>query len=63
MIRSPRTGKARPVSMSIRLPPELHEQLRRQAFDSRGSMNEIIVRAVERALNEETSHEHHDQSD
>lgn len=33
--------------MSIRIPPELYEWLRRQAFDTRESMNSIIVSAVE----------------
>ena len=37
-------------AMSIRLPKDLYEKLRRAAFDTRESMNAIIARGVEREL-------------
>jgi predicted transcriptional regulator len=36
--------------MSIRLPKDLHERLRRAAFDRREPMNAIIARGAEREL-------------
>jgi predicted transcriptional regulator len=38
--------------MTIRLPRPVHEQLRRLAFDTRKSMNDIAVTAITQALKE-----------
>lgn len=40
--------------MTIRIPGDLHEWLRRAAFDSRRPMNAIVVQALEE-LRERTS--------
>ena len=37
-------------SMSVRFPKDLHERLRRAAFDRREHMNSIVTRAVEHEL-------------
>jgi hypothetical protein len=37
-------------AMTLRLPEDLYETLRREAFDTRESMNSIVVAAVDREL-------------
>jgi predicted HicB family RNase H-like nuclease len=32
--------------LTVRLPDDLHEQLRRLAFDERVSMNELVIKAL-----------------
>ena len=32
--------------LTVRLPDDLHEQLRRLAFDKRVSMNELVIKAL-----------------
>lgn len=39
--------RAKPVGLSIRLPPELHEELRRIAFDRRVSIHTLLLEGVQ----------------
>jgi len=39
-------------ALTVRLPKPLHEQLRRLAFETRQSMNDIAVTAIGNALKE-----------
>jgi predicted DNA-binding protein len=43
-------GKDETQALSIRLPKDLYERLRRAAFEQREPMNAIITRGVEREL-------------
>lgn len=44
---SPQTGSAEPVqAITIRLPEDIYEELRKEAFDKRTSINALIVDAV-----------------
>jgi hypothetical protein len=44
---SPRAGAAEPVqAITIRLPEDVYEDLRKEAFDKRTSINALIVEAV-----------------
>jgi hypothetical protein len=49
-------------AMTIRLPGELYEQLRRAAFEARVPMNALIVEGVELRLAELKAAETEDQS-
>jgi len=35
------------IAVTLRLPPDLYETLRQQAYETRESMNSIILRAVQ----------------
>lgn len=39
-----------PQALTIRLPPDLYEKLRRAAFEQHVSMNALIVEAIRKAL-------------
>jgi predicted DNA-binding protein len=41
-------GKKNHVNIGIRFPHELHERLRKVAFDERRSINKIVLELVER---------------
>lgn len=45
-------GRAAPATkaLNLRLPADLHEQLRRVAYERRQSINAVIVEAVEAAV-------------
>ena len=37
-------------ALTVRLPPDLYEKLRRAAFDQHTSMNALIIEALRKAL-------------
>ena len=43
----------KPVQFGLRLPPEIHEELRRLAFETRQSMTSIIIQLVVAGLRKE----------
>lgn len=43
--------------MTVRLPYEVHEQLRRDAFYQRRSMNELVIEALRRSQEESGDNE------
>lgn len=43
---APESGDLARREFTLRLPPELHERLRRRAFEDRAHMSELVRRAV-----------------
>jgi predicted transcriptional regulator len=50
----PRATRALPIGITTRLTPDVHERLRRLAFETREPMGKVIERAVVAYLDQRT---------